>query len=330
MNWSHFGGALVGVFWAYHGWMNIAPVAEEVKNPQRNIPFALLSGVGVIILLYLGVNLAYYLMMPGREIAELTDRTVVGEFGYRILGSTGLLFASAAVMISVFGALNGNLLVGPRLLYAMGQDGLAPRALSRLHPRYATPALAIAVLAGWSIVLVLVVGALTAWRLQLLNIGGISIDFNLPEGKPPFDVITDFAMFGALSFETSAVASIFVFRRRFPVRSVKLPYRCPLFPVVPILYVTALAAVLTNMFRSQHAGGNDGRGIHPRRSLRLRHDFAALANERGDSSLAEVISPGPCAMLPSARGLDQSAPTRLRLPRALGGHGPFPRLEGQG
>ena len=79
---------------------------------------------------------------------------MAGEFAYRVLGPVGLLFASAAIMTSVFGSLNGNLLVGPRLLYAMGQDGLAPRALSRLHPRYETPALAEAVLAGWSIALV--------------------------------------------------------------------------------------------------------------------------------------------------------------------------------
>jgi L-asparagine transporter-like permease len=130
-----------------------------------------------------------------------------------------------------------------------------------LHPRYATPALATSVLAGWSILMVLVVGALTTWRLQLLRIGGMSIDFNLPEGKAPFDVITDFAMFGALSFETSAVASIFVYRRRFPVGSIELPYRCPFFPIVPILYVVSLAAVLTNMFRSQHQEAMTGVGF---------------------------------------------------------------------
>lgn len=259
--WIAFGGALVGVFWAYHGWMNIAPVAEEIKNPQRNIPLALLSGVGIIMLLYLSANLAYYFMIPGHEIAGLKDRTVAGEFSYRILGSIGLLFASAAVMTSVFGALNGNLLVGPRLLYAMGQDGLAPRALSRLHPRYATPALAEAVLASWSIIMVLVVGVLTTWRLPTFDLAGVTIDPNLPEKKSPFDVITDFAMFGAISFETSAVASIFVFRRRFPVDQVKLPYRCPLYPILPAVYVLCLAAVLTNMFWSQRAEALTGVGF---------------------------------------------------------------------
>jgi basic amino acid/polyamine antiporter, APA family len=260
VNWVAFGGALVGVFWAYHGWMNIAPVAEEVVRPQRNIPLALLTGVGIIILLYLSVNLAYYRIIPSSEIAGLKDRTVVGEFSVRLLGPIGLLVASAAVMTSVFGSLNGNLLVGPRLLYAMGQDGLAPRALARLHPQYATPFLAEVVLAGWSILLVLLVGLLTTYRLPEANLAGWSIDFNLP-AKAAFDVITDFAMFGAISFETLAVASIFVFRRRFPVGTVQLPYRCPFYPVLPAVYVAALAAVLVNMFWSQRAEALTGVGF---------------------------------------------------------------------
>ena len=86
------GGALVGVFWAYHGWMNFAPIAEEVKNPHRNIPLAALTGVGIIILLYLGVNLAYLLTIPSAEIAQLDGRTVAGEFAlcrsqWRITGT---------------------------------------------------------------------------------------------------------------------------------------------------------------------------------------------------------------------------------------------------
>jgi basic amino acid/polyamine antiporter, APA family len=261
VNWTLFGGALVGVFWAYHGWMNIAPVAEEVKQPQRNIPLALLTGVGIIILLYLSVNLAYHLIIPTREIAALKDRTVAGEFSFRLLGSIGLLFASAAVMTSVFGSLNGNLLVGPRLLYAMGQDGLAPRVLSRLHPRYETPYVAVAVLAGWSMLLVLAVGILTTWRLPVLSLGATSLDLNLPQGKAPFDVITDFAMFGAISFETLAIASIFVFRPRYPVGTVHLPYRCPLYPLLPAVYVVALTAVLINMFWSQRAEAMTGVGF---------------------------------------------------------------------
>src|SRR5262249_55421176 len=153
----------------YHGWMNIAPVAEEVRDPQRNIPRALLAGIGIVMFLYLGANLAYYLVIPQPEMAKMKatdtgdngasgvsydsgtgaltspahpgfdsqvhDKTVAIGFCRRLLGTIGVAVAAAAVMISVFGALNGNLLVGPRLLYAMGEDGLAPRSLGAAHPR---------------------------------------------------------------------------------------------------------------------------------------------------------------------------------------------------
>jgi amino acid transporter len=227
------GSAFLGVLWSYHGWMNISPVAEEVRRPQRNLPLALLSGVAVVIALYLSVNLAYYLVVPRLEMAGLKQTTVAAEFSLRLLGSLGAAAASAAVMCSVFGALNGNLLVGPRLLYAMGEDGLAPRALGVVHPRYRTPARAIVVLAVWSSLQVVVVALLT-W------IG------KLDEHKSHFDRLTDFAMFGAVIFETLAVVSIFVFRRRRP--EAERPYRCPGYPLVPALYVILPAFVLVNMF----------------------------------------------------------------------------------
>src|SRR5581483_332914 len=233
VSFAGLGSALLGVLWAYHGWMNIAPVAEEIRTPQRNIPLALLAGVAIIIFLYLGANLAYYLIIPQPEMAGLKTTTVATEFSLRLLGPLGAAAASAAVMCSVFGALNGNLLVGPRLLYAMGEDGLAPRALGVVHARYRTPALAIAVLAAWSSLQVVTVALLTwlGW---------------LEESKSHFDRLTDFAMFGAVIFETLAVISIFIFRRRWP--GVERPYRCPGYPLVPALYVILPAFVLVNMF----------------------------------------------------------------------------------
>jgi amino acid transporter len=151
-------------------------------------------------------------------------------------------------MTSVFGALNGTLLVGPRLLFAMGQDRLAPASLGRLHHRYQTPVFATAVMAGWSCLLVLLVGGLTHHRLPVLSWGSWEIDVNIPAGKSPFDVMTDFAIFGAVTFETLAVASIFVFRRRIPVNAESRPYRCWGYPFVPIIYVLAMAAVVFTFF----------------------------------------------------------------------------------
>ncbi len=231
------GTAFLGVLWAYNGWMNVAPVAEEVKTPQRNLPLALIGGVGLIILLYLSANLAYALVIPHAEMADLKDKdtTVVAEFSRRLLGPTGAAFASAAVMCSVFGALNGNLLVGPRALYAMGKDGLAPAGLRAVHARYRTPARAIWVLAIWATIQVLVVGVLTSSGLL--------------SGKSSFDTLTDFSMFGAIIFETLAVLAIFVFRRKWP--DAPRPYRCLGYPVVPALYVVLPAFVLGNYFFNQ-------------------------------------------------------------------------------
>lgn len=259
VSWGGFGTALLGVLFAYHGWMNVAPVAEEIRQPNRNLPLSLLAGTMIVIFLYLGANLAYYLIIPRSEMAGLKETTVATDFSLRLLGPIGAAAASAAVMCSVFGALNGNLLVGPRLLYAMGEDRLAPRWLGAVHPRYHTPALAILVMGGWAAVLVLAGAALTRYGLPVFDVGGFSIDLNPPEGKPLFDILTDFAMFGAVTFETLAVASIFVFRHRQP--DMDRPYRCPGYPFVPLLYVLIMALVLANTFVHQRIESLIGMGF---------------------------------------------------------------------
>jgi amino acid transporter len=255
INWGAFGAALVGVLWAYHGWMNIAPVAEEVTQPNRNLPLSLLAGVLLLIGLYCGAQLAYYLVVPQADIVakdangDLSSTPLATEFCLKLLGPTGAIVASLILMTSVFGSLNGNLLVGPRLLYAMGQDRLAPSRLSEIHPRYKTPVLATAVLAGWACLLVVGLGALHQTDLPLFDTDKLG-----PDGKPvknsPFDVLTNFAVFGSVSFETLAVATIFMFRSRIPVTPENRPYRCWGYPVVPALYVAIMAAVLVNFFLS--------------------------------------------------------------------------------
>ncbi len=239
--------------------MNVAPIAGEVKNPQRNIPLAFMAGVGIVVFLYLGANLAYYLVIPQHEMASLGNTTVVAEFALRLLGPIGTVLASGAVMCSVFGALNGNLLVGPRLLYAMGEDRLAPRALSKIHPIWRTPMLAIAVMALWSNLLILGTAALLQFPLPTWQVGGYLIDVNPPPGKSPFDILTDFAMFGAVIFETLAITTIFVFRRRLP--DAPRPYRCWGYPLVPVAYLVLPAYILTTMFFEQTTEAIAGLGF---------------------------------------------------------------------
>ncbi|MBM3882364.1 MAG: amino acid permease [Verrucomicrobia bacterium] len=246
VDWGKFGGALVAVLWAYDGWRNIGPIAEEVERPQRNIPWALLGGVLILIALYVGANLAYGSVIPQAEMAGLGETPVATEFCRRLLGPAGLSAASAAIMVSVLGSANGNVFVGPRLLFAMARDGLAPARLARVSPRTGTPLMAIAVLAVWSIVLVLGFAALTKAQFDGLGSGEAMGGAKLP--KDPFDALTDFAVFGAAGLETMVIASIFILRRREPPATHPLPYRCPGYPVVPAVYVLAMGAILANMF----------------------------------------------------------------------------------
>lgn len=256
INWSGFGVALVAVLWAYNGWMNIAPVAGEIKDPSRNIPLSLLAGVFILIALYCGANLAYHLVIPRDAIVakdaegHLSSTPLATEFCAALLGPVGVVIASAIVMTSVLGALNGNTLVGPRLLFAMGHDRLAPAKLAALHPRYHTPAMATMVMTGWACFLVLFVGALTQYPILTFRFGDTVLDLNVPPGKSPFDIMTDFVIFGSVTFETAAVATIFMFRRRIPVTADNRPYKCWGYPFVPALYVAIMAAVLVNMFIS--------------------------------------------------------------------------------
>ncbi len=246
---GRFGAALVGVLWAYDGWINIAPVAEEVRQPQRNVPLALLGGVGLIMLLYLGANLAYALVLPVETLQNSTRSIVATVFSEHLLGPIGAALASAAVLISVLGACNGLLLAGPRVVYAMGQDGLAPPSLAEVHARFRTPAPAIIALGIWSCLLVLAGAILTTSRLPVLTLGHWNLDLNVPAGKALFDVLTDFDIFGVVFFQTLGVASIFVFRHRLP--NVERPYRCWGYPFTPLLHIGMMALVAVSMFFHQ-------------------------------------------------------------------------------
>jgi amino acid transporter len=251
--------AVYGVLWAYHGWMNIAPVAEEIRKPQTNIPRSLFFGVGIVVAMYLGANWAYATVIPAKDMASLNDSSVATAFAVRLLGSTGAVVVSAAVLASVLGTLNGNIMAGPRVLYAMSEDRLAPRRLASIHPRFRTPAAATMALASWACILITVGACLGRYRLPIVGAGPWRIDLNLPTGKPLFDVMTDFAMFGAVVFETLAVATIFVFRNRFP--DLDRPYRCRGYPWVPGIYVLALAVIALSTFWNQRTEAVAGIGL---------------------------------------------------------------------
>jgi amino acid transporter len=246
--------AMVGVLWAYDGWSNVTPLAEEIRDPGRNIPFALLAGMAVLIAAYLGMTLAYHYVVPMDEVRTASrdaahfQRAVAAIYCDRLLGHWGVLAVSLLVMCSTFIALNGNALAGPRAYFAMARDGLFPEALCRVHPRFQTPANAIIsqgvlaislIVSGTFLIMVPPTGResalpgpiLSAWRT--LN------------QTPLYDVLYTYVIFGAHIFYMLAIASVFVLRARRP--DLPRPYRTLGYPVTPLLFVAAELLLLGNM-----------------------------------------------------------------------------------
>jgi len=225
---------LLAVMWAYNGWHGIAPVAEEIRNPQRNIPLALFAGIGILILLYLGANLAYHAVVPMSEMAVPANREHVAEIMVkRLLGDWGGRLMSIGVMVSTLGAINSNLLLGPRVPFAMGRDKVFFPRLGEVHARFRTPAVAIAVQGTLGAVLVLVSSVLVE-----------SIDYF--QDKSIFSILTDCIIFVSSIFYALSVGAVMVLRRKQPDR--ERPYRTLGYPFVPILYITVYGWFLVYVF----------------------------------------------------------------------------------
>jgi APA family basic amino acid/polyamine antiporter len=221
-----FGLAMVAVFWPYDGWINIGPVAEEVREPHRNVPLGLGLGVLIVMLVYCGANVGYHLCLP--LSATKTSATIAADVFETILGRFGVPLAAAGVMISMFGALNSNLMAGPRIYFAMARDGLFPSAIRHVHPRFQTPANAILAQSAWSII-------------------QIAIAFTVAANpKGAFDVLTDFVVLGGTVFYALVVAAVIILRFRMP--SAERPYRTWAYPLTPLIYLATALLVVGSMF----------------------------------------------------------------------------------
>ena len=134
--------------WAYDGWGNVTVIAEEVHRPERNVPIALIAGVVHFDCALHGRNLAYHLTLTSAEIAATVCPAIaVCE---RLLPNFGARLMQSMILVSVFGALNVNVLVGPRVLFAVSRDHCFLRQFSRIHPTTRTPAWAIAGMCAWA------------------------------------------------------------------------------------------------------------------------------------------------------------------------------------
>jgi len=209
------GLALVSILWAYDGWADLSFASGEVKNPQRNLPRAIILGTISIIVIYVVTNLAYLYVNPVEKVAQ--SRLVAADTMLALFGRTGVVLVSMFVMISSFSSLNGSMLASPRVFFAMADDGLFFETIARVHPRYKTPYVAI-VLAG-------VLGmALVLSR--------------------SFEQLTDTFVLAIWPFYALGVAAIYRLRKRRP--DLERPYRAIGYPIVPAIFVGSVIAFVIN------------------------------------------------------------------------------------
>ena len=228
-----FGAALIPILFSYGGWQSVNVVAEEVKEPRRTLPFALVTGIALVVVVYLSANVIY-LQNLGRDGLAAT-MTPAADAVRRFGGPWADRAIAATIAVSAFGFLDLTLLAPTRITFAMARDGLLPASLSRVHPRFQTPGLSILVQAAWSIVLVL---------------------------TGTFGELVDTVVFGDWIFFGLTVAGIFVLRRRLPpAQRESGAFLTPGYPVVPALFVAASALVVVSTVWSSPVRSLIGLGL---------------------------------------------------------------------
>jgi len=198
--------ALSGAFWAYDGWNNITYLGGEVKQPQKNIPKAMIFGMSFVIAVYLLVNLAYFYVLPVEAIAS--SSFLASDVMRAAVGDWGGAFVAIAVMVSTFGTTNGTILVSARVYYAMAKDGLFFKKLEDVHHKYKTPGTSILIQGLWA---------------SAITMTGT------------FDQLTDMLIFVSWIFYGMGAYGVFVLRKKMP--NAERPYKAFGYPILPAFFV---------------------------------------------------------------------------------------------
>lgn len=210
--------AMLGAFWAYDGWNNIGYLGGEVKNPKRNIPLALFTGVGIVMAVYLLTNFVYLYVMPVNEIIEVAkqENTIIAvEVMRKFMGNGGAMFISILIMISTFGTTNGTILASSRIYFAMAKDHLFFRSAGNVHPVFKTPYTSLIIQGIWSCLLVL---------------------------SGTFDQLTDMLIFASFIFYGAGAYGVFILRRK--LKDTPRPYKAIGYPVLPLIFVLFCATLV--------------------------------------------------------------------------------------
>ena len=211
------GLALVSVLWAYDGWGDLSFAAGEVRNPQRNLPRAIILGTLSLIGIYVLTNLAYLYVSPIERIADPRNPLVAADTMMALFGQAGVVLVSVFVMISSFSSLNGSMLASPRVFFAMADDGLFFESIAKVHPRFKTPYVAILLAAVLGIALVM---------------------------SRSFEALTETFVLAIWPFYALGIAAIYRLRRLRP--QMERPYRAIGYPIVPAIFIVAVAAFVLN------------------------------------------------------------------------------------
>lgn len=205
--------ALSGAFWGYDGWNNITFIAGEIKDPRRNIPLSLLSGLLICLLVYVLLNAAFAFVLSPQQMAG--SGWVASDAALVALGKTGAWIITLLVVISTLGAANGNILSTARVTFAWGASQATFNWAARVHPRFHTPGNALWLNGFWTTVLII---------------------------SGSFDILTDMLIFVSWFFYGMSVLGVIILRRRLP--EADRPYRVPGYPLVPLVFVLFTASFL--------------------------------------------------------------------------------------
>jgi len=209
--------ALVPVMYTYDGWSNLSFIGGEVKDPGRNLPRALIVGTGAIVVIYLLVNAAYLHVLSVPAIAGAERVAAAAAERIPMFGSAGAAIIAGMVMVSCFGSVNGSMMTGPRVFFAMSDRGLLFPVVARVSPRFRTPSVAIWLAAALAVTYVL---------------------------QNSFAQLADRFVLGTWPFYALAVAGVFILRRKRP--DLPRPYRTFGYPLTPALFLAASVGMMVN------------------------------------------------------------------------------------
>ncbi len=227
------GAALVPILFTYGGWQQTNFIAEEIIEPERNLPRALVLGVAVVVAMYLLANVAYLRVLgPGGLAATSAPAAAVMR---AVLGPAGGALIAAGIAASTFGFLNLVILVTPRVFQAMAADGVFFSRLAELHPVYRTPSAAIVLQGAWAIVLTVSYGT--------------------------FSQLVDYVAFGDWIFFGLTVAGLFIYRRRDTAPPGPGAFRVPGYPWTPALFVIAAMYVVASAVLANPRNASFGTGL---------------------------------------------------------------------